>query len=714
MRREAPFFDSPIRNFLKPALQLSAATIYGAVAVFAIVCLFVLPLTPRILDLLLSLNLILSVILLLGALTVTDRTRLYAFPTVLLISTLFRLALSVSSCRLILLRGDQGLDAAGHVIGAFGGFVVSGDFFVGAIIFAVIAVVNFLVITRGSARVAEVAARFALDALPGRQLAIDADLRSGLINADSARRRRESLNEDSRFYGAMDGAMRFIQGDAIATLVIVLINALGGTAIGISRGLEFQQSLGTFGVLAIGDGLITILPTLMVSVCAGIVVTHVTEVRKIASAQAVLAHFAADRSVILMAAVFSLILGLLPALPILPFAVISVLLTAAALRSADSSPEQIAVAEGDGVVFADDAAAGATTSVPPLSLELEASLFPTGPASRSRFTSAYQRVRADVSDQLGILLPAVQVRLLGGVQRAKYRVLVRGHLVHESTLPEGKFVSGQTALLRTFGLDPQDQMKHPLTGQTGFWVGVESEALRGLRRLGLLVGDRVDYLAAQSVGCALSLIGELFGIDDTKAIIGELQQTNPALIDEVFRGNAITTAEVTDLFRRLLRARVSIKDRKLIFESIAEYLPLAPPAETRLEWLSALHDSVRYSMARSIVDGSVGPGERLRVLQLSEEIEDEFRSAESSRDGRWSRLAVDPEIAQDLLTRVDRFAVPVVERGLAPVVVVCAADVRTTVDEFFARRYANGGWLRTLSYEELERHVRPEDISVIG
>lgn len=307
-------------------LALGNEGVLVAFLVLGIVFLFVIPLTPRVLDVLIVLNIVISLTLLLRALFLEEAVDFFAFPALLLVTTLYRLGLNVSSTRLILLRGDEGTDVAGHVIESFGNFVVRGDFFVGAIIFAVIAIVNFVVIAKGSARVAEVAARFTLDALPGKQLSIDSDLRSGVLSKEDAHKLRESLVQESKFFGAMDGAMRFVQGDAIAGFVITCVNAIGGIILGVSRPeprrLSLSEAVNTFGILSIGDGLVSILPSLLISLCAGIVVTHVAGKSKRGTSGEIFAQILSEPRALLLSAVALLILSVIPGFPFLPFFVV--------------------------------------------------------------------------------------------------------------------------------------------------------------------------------------------------------------------------------------------------------------------------------------------------------------------------------------------------------------------------------------------------------
>lgn len=289
-----------------------------------IISLFLVPLPPAILDILLVVNILVSLVLLLRALFLQSPSELYSFPTILLVTTLFRLALNVSSTRLILVGGAENAAAAGAVIEYFGNFVVQGNFGVGAIIFALIAVVNFVVIAKGSARVAEVSARFALDSLPGKQLAVDSDLRAENISRDEAELRRSEIRRESQFFGAMDGAMKFVQGDAVAGFIVTFINLIGGVGLGVSSGMEFEQALSVFGLLTIGDGLVGILPSLLISVCAGVIVTHVGNADSDSAGTQILNQISADPRVLMIAGFVLMILGVL-GFPFLPFFVIGLL-----------------------------------------------------------------------------------------------------------------------------------------------------------------------------------------------------------------------------------------------------------------------------------------------------------------------------------------------------------------------------------------------------
>ncbi|MCC6954430.1 MAG: FHIPEP family type III secretion protein, partial [Deltaproteobacteria bacterium] len=512
-------------------------------AVVFLVALFLVPVPAAALDFLLVTNVVLSLALLLRAVLVRGRIELAAFPALLLISTLFRLGLNVSSTRLILLRGDEGSDVAGRVIETFGTFVVGGDFVVGAIVFGVIALVNFIVITRGAARVAEVSARFSLDALPGRQLAIDADQRNGSISSAEADRRRDELSRESQFFGSMDGAMRFVQGDAIATLVIVVINALGGMILGASRGLDLATSMQTFGVLAIGDGLVSIIPSLLVSVSAGIVVTN-SSGRDRRSVGESLPEMFADPRALALSGLVVVFMGFIPGFPLLPFSFTGLALVGLALRSGDparrvSFRDAAGMRSRFGEIFREpplvglEAASTSESHFAPIRVEIPTSESGTSIVDVAALQRELDSQRDELFRRRGVRLPAVTVSETPGLSSRQYRVRVRERIVRSNELPEsGIFVPLSRAALSTFGFEVVAQASHPLTPQSAAWVRQDGNAVQILKELEIESIDLTEYLALETVGAALSVIEELFGVDEVRGRVEELRRDHPHVVSE--------------------------------------------------------------------------------------------------------------------------------------------------------------------------------------
>lgn len=707
---------------------LVAALVLGTVA------LIIIPLPPVALDVLLVINLVVSLVLLMRSLLIQDPVQLYSFPTMLLLATLFRLALNVSSTRLILTRGQNGTDAAGQVIGSFGEFVVRGDFFVGVIVFGVIAVVNFLVIARGSARVAEVAARFVLDSLPGKQLAIDADLRGGTIDSAEAERRRTNLGRESQFFGAMDGAMKFVQGDAVAGLVIVVINAVGGVSLGVSRGSTVEDAIATFGVLTVGDGLVNIIPSLLLSLCAGIIVTHVTNEDSSGSAGEILGQFIGDRRALILSGATLFAIGLVPAFPQLPFITVALLLLGvAALAGSPQAVGQLAGAggaaagsrslpyrgdfrsAGEAVVLVDGPRSADV--VEGILLEADATVlapFLQDAQNAAGFAQYFNELRESVFRRLGMDLPICAIVPRSGLEPGGYRLLVREQLIRSGRLPLKRVcVVGGPSLLALFGVRNGSLVRHPVDNRSAYWIEPDPASIQALRHLNVEILLPTAFLAAEVAGGALEVADELFGLNEVKERTSQLRDRHKFLVDEIFDRSLISYSELTEVLRRLLRERVSIRDLKLILEGVAEFASMQSDPRDRQEWLSELHTFLRLVLARSIV-GSTGQNRSLRVFLVSSEIEDELRSAMSMWDQGRARLPLDPQLELELRENARRMFSPVLERGMVPVVMLCSGDVRPGVQELFSRQLPGSDWFRTIAYEELETGSQPEAIGVLS
>ncbi|MFN8391714.1 MAG: flagellar biosynthesis protein FlhA [Bdellovibrionota bacterium] len=736
------------------AAGLGARGIVVSILVLMLVGFIIIPLPTHVLDVFLVANIVLALIVLLRALSVSDPVRLFSFPTVLLFATLFRLALNVSSTRLILLRGhDEQLEAAGEVIGSFGSFAVGGEMVVGSIVFLLIAVVNFVVIAKGSARVAEVAARFVLDSMPGKQLAIDAEARAGIITSEEAASRRQELTRESQFYGAMDGAMKFVQGDAIAGLVIVFINAVGGLIIGtVQKGMALNDALGVYGVLAIGDGLVNIVPSLLMSLSAGVIVTHVGGSAERGSAGEMFTQLVADPTALFMSAGALLVAGTLPGLPLLPFSFVAFLLIVVgaglrylALQGGGTLPFEVTLLEGEGEGQAKLPTAGTRpqigwgesadrhggvagkrdTKEPALepellTLEVDARIWS---AVLRASAGAADKLNADFSDlaarlqrERGVSLPPLVLREATLSQPGEYRVFVREQIVRSGVLPAGHlFLTATSSSLAVFGVQAAGNGRHPLDSRTGEWVSAKAAGLDAFRRLGADLLSLEQYLLYEVVGAAFHVVDEIFGLDEVKGLVQGLRERHKMLVEEIFDKGVLSFAELTELLRRLVREHVSIRDLKLILEGVSEFASSqGVDQEDRREWLNELHAFLRVVLHRTILRDALGAGEKLRVFVLSEEVEEEFRSILTVWESRRSGPPLDPELQSQLKENAKKMFHPVLERGNLPVVLVCAGDIRQAVQEFFHRQLSASDWIRTLAYQELDGGYRPESIGVLG
>lgn len=732
-------------------VSLSSQGLTISVILFAIIALFLVPLPPAILDLLIAANIVIALVLLLRGVYLQDPVRLYSFPTILLFTTLFRLALNVSSTRLILLNGDQGKDAAGSVIASFGKFVAGDDFVVGAIIFSVIAIVNFVVIAKGSARVAEVSARFALDALPGKQLAIDSDVRSGRISPDQAAIRRDELMRESQFYGAMDGSMKFVQGDAIAGFVITFINAIGGVSIGLSRGLGFSEAVNNFGVLTIGDGLVSILPSLLISVCAGIVVTHVKDPASTSSSMQMMRQVIAEPQSVVIAALAVVVLSVIPGIPFLPFFLVgSMLLIWAGAEWATASESKLAttgslqnalplssvrVDDERGLGWtgeyglpaqiksaaSDSASARAVISyfsVRALTLEVDAGSLATYLGTEGNeaknLRGYFNMLRDERYRKRGVLVPDLQLVVNQSLPPNRYRVLVRERVVREGLIqPEELFVVANESLLASTGIQSLNSAVHPLNGRSANWVHNSEGGIRSLEHLGVEVLRPYQFLCLEAIGAAFEYAVELFGVDEIKSILELIKNDHATLIQEVFDKEIVSFAEFGEMARRLIREHVSVRDLKIILEGILEYHTLHPEFEDRAEWLAGLHGFLRLVLSRSIIADSIGPSGQLRTFVLSPEVEQEFRAAVSAWDEPRTKLPLEPDTELALRNSARVIFSPVLERGALPIVVLCPGEIRRAVQEFFDSQPGKPEWFRAIAFEELDSSHRPASVGVL-
>jgi type III secretion protein V len=551
-----------------------------AALVLAVVAMLVVPLPRPLLDLLLALNLGISVALLMAALVTPRPLQFAAFPTLLVVTTLFRVGLEVSVTRLILADAD-----AGDVVRAFGGSVVAGSLVVGIVVFAVITVVQLVVVARGAERVAEVAARFALDAMPGKQMAIDGELRSGAIDAAAARRRRTDLERESQLYGAMDGAMRFVKGDAIAAIVIVVINLIGGLVIGIGqRGMSADQAIHTYSLLSIGEGLVAQIPALVVAVASGLLVTRVASTgdRSLGDAMgdSLGAALGGQPRVLGAAAVLLGALGVVPGLPFVPFAVLGALAGGAAVLAARARPTPAAVL---------DEAGAATAPGPRLALRLASALHAELAAHTAHHHVALARIRGEVGARAGTPLPPLAI--------------------------ERDPVLANEAVLA-------------IDGTPAAWIAGASVS---------------DVLAGLPAALA-PLAAELLTVDRVAALVERTAATAPLLVREVVP--RITALPVlTEVLRSLAREQVPLDDLAAILDAIA--LAPAPAGGFTGRDTAALAEHLRGQLRRQI-SARWAPRGQLAVYTVDAMIEDAVRSSIDRRDGA-AVLAIEPAIAQDII-----------------------------------------------------------------
>ncbi|HYQ46522.1 MAG TPA: flagellar biosynthesis protein FlhA [Polyangiaceae bacterium] len=644
---------SPALNLIRPKARFGVADAVLAGVVIAVVGLMVVPLPTWLLDLLIASNLAASVVVLLVSMYVSEALKIASFPTLLLITTLIRLSLNVSSTRLILLQAD-----AGEVIRAFGQFVVRGNYVVGAVIFLILTIIQFIVIAKGSERVAEVGARFALDAMPGKQMAIDAELRSGAIDGNEARARRRTLVRESQFYGAMDGAMKFVKGDVIASLLITVVNILGGLAIGIAqKGLEPVAALKRYGLLTIGDGLVTQIPALLIATGAGVLVTRVASEEADTPLGVELAsQLFGQPQALRVGGIFVLLLAAIPGLPTLPFVAIGVLLLFGSrargkvMRKAEQAPMTDVTPRRTG-----SAAMRFVPTVTPWGLEVSSDLVGFedddvrgSEVRRPGLRSAISAVREIVFRDLGVPLPP-------------------GRLAENAQLPPRHVV---------FSI-------HEVPARV-FTIPAE-------------VGDAsiAEFIVGQALAVLNTRAVDFLGIAETQGLLDELEQIAPATVRQVVP-KPIAVTLLADVLRRLVEERVNVRDLRAILEA------LALVGNVERDPLN-LAEFVRSQLRRPLTHALTQGGRELSVVLLEPQIEDAVRSA-ISRTPAGSFLTLAPAAARDVVAAVRRALAQAPSEG--PLVVLTQPDIRRFVRKLLELDLRE---VRVVSYAELlpEVAIRP-------
>lgn len=707
-----------------------------------LICFIIIPIPRLLLDLLLIFNLVVSLILLLRSLSINSPIKLFIFPTFLLFGTLLRLALNVSSTRLILLNGDQGVDAAGEVIKSFGSFVVQNDFIVGAIVFSLITIINFIVISKGSARVAEVAARFALDSLPGKQMAIDADLRAGMISQEEAVQRREVLAQESQFYGSMDGAMKFVQGDAIAGLIIVFVNSIGGIVVGGRKGLEISSAVDIYGLLAIGDGLVNIIPSLLMSLAAGMVITNTNYSKSKGPSSDIFVQLVAEPKILLLIGFSLLFLGLVPGLPLLPFFLVGGFLLVLGFvmiwvlpstnlvklfekqglntNKNSNSEDSLSWSANKGLGFDEDSLLSNDTSeMPVLVLEIDKNhLEPylknnKKKNSEGSLEEVFSSLVSTIYRDRGVNLPRCKFVASSNVGDFSYQVLVRGKIVRKGKVHiDAKFVIASQKVLSILGAHILSVENHPYDNRKGYWVDIQNKKEDGLKALGLVMANVETFLSYQVIGAAFEMIEEIIGLNEIKNLIQQEREHNSQIIEEVFDKNIISYAEFTEIVRRLISENINVRDVKIILEIVAEFAAFNNEIKDRQEWINELHNFIRINFSRFICQ-SIFQTEKPRVFSLSTEIEENFRDIINDWSGRKRKPPLEPTFENKLIDVSNKLFSPVLEQGELPLVILSSNDVRQIIQEFYRRRFP-ANLIKVVSYQELEGFTPPQLVAEVG
>jgi flagellar biosynthesis protein FlhA len=683
-------------NALKHAKKY--ADLVAAGVVVLVVVMMVVPLPPMLLDLAITLNISAALAIVVATLYVPRALDFSAFPSLLLLTTLFRLAINVSVTRLILLHGD-----AGGVVKAFGTFVVGGNVVVGLVVFLILVVIQFVVVTNGAGRVAEVGARFTLDAMPGKQMAIDADLNAGQITEEEARRRRDDIAREADFYGAMDGASKFVKGDAMAAVLITAINLIGGIAVGVmQQGRSFSDAIQHFSLLSIGDGLAAQIPALLISVAAGIIVTRSASQADLGSDVA--RQIGTQRKAPIVAGVVICLFALVPGLPKVPFLVIGGLFIVAGRAIGDLLDER----EKEAAAEAAEAARPVPTtprdqaldalSIDPVELSIGFGLVPlVDGGSGGSLLARVGAVRRQVAAELGAVIPPVRIHDDVGLGSHDYLMKVRGNEVARGSVMAG----------HQLALDPGDAVgqlagiptTEPAFGLPAVWIPDPARA--EAEALGYTVVDAESVIVTHLTETIRGHVAELLTRQDVRALLDRLKESNAAVVEEVVP-ELLSVGEIQRVLQALLREGVSIRDLGAIVEAVGDRARITRDPVLLAEY-------ARQALGRAIVMPHVDAEQRLRAISLDPAIEQEISdSIAQTADGEY--LAMEPTRAHALVRSLAAQAEHAVARGGRPVV-ICSSRVRRHLRRLVEQTLPQ---LSVCAYNEIAPGISVETIGVVS
>ncbi|WP_051916755.1 MULTISPECIES: flagellar biosynthesis protein FlhA [unclassified Serratia (in: enterobacteria)] len=691
-------------NFMRRLNALKQMHVGVPVLLLSVLAMVILPLSPLVLDVLFTFNIVLAVIVLLVAVGSKRVLDFSIFPTILLLTTLMRLTLNVASTRVVLLHGHEGEGAAGKVIEAFGQVVIGGNFVVGFVVFVILMIINFVVVTKGAERISEVSARFTLDALPGKQMAIDADLNAGIINQQQAKARRKEVASEADFYGAMDGASKFVRGDAVAGIMVLIINIIGGISIGIFKyNLDASQAFQQYVLLTIGDGLVAQIPSLLLATAAAIIVTRVSDGEDVSDE--IKTQLLAKPNILYTAAFVMFVLAIVPGMPHIAFLVFTGLLLFAGWRqskvvhTAEPETDMEAITEA---ISGDNEPTVSWESIPqvePIGLNLGYKLVTlVDNAKGSPLSQRIRGARQVISETCGVLLPEIRIRENFRLKPAQYAIHINGIRVALGEVHAEKLMAipGTELYGEIDGVLDTD----PAYGMAVVWIDPEQKA-RALN-LGYQVVDCASVVATHVNKVARQYLPELFNYDDITHLHARLAQRAPKLAEDL--NNALNYSLLLRIYRQLLLEQVSLKDIVTISSTLVE-----SAAVTKDPLLLAA--DVRYALRRSIVNAINGDRGSLSAFTVDSELENMLLNAlnQSQQAGKVAldNFPVDPNILQQLQNTMPMIYEQMKAKGLPPLLLV-TPQLRPLLSRY-GRLFAPG--LNVLSYNEI-----PDDsnLSVVG
>ncbi|MDM5232248.1 flagellar biosynthesis protein FlhA [Lysinibacillus pakistanensis] len=665
-------------------------------AVILIVAMLIIPLPPWMLSFLIVINITLGLIVLLTAMSMKEALDFSIFPSVILLLTLFRLGLSVSTTRAILANGD-----AGAVVETFGDFVVGGNVLVGLVVFLILVLIQFIVITKGAERVAEVAARFTLDAMPGKQMSIDADLNAGIISEREARERRDKVSGEADFYGAMDGATKFVKGDAIASMVMVIINLLFGIIIGVVQmKLPFAEAATHFSKLTVGDGIVSQIPALLISTATGIVVTRASS--KGSLGQDITGQLFAQAKLLYVAGGTIVLLGLFTPIPNWVTLPIGISLIAGAYMMERKKPED----EEELLEIEEEVATDGMKSpenvvnllnVDPIEFEFGYGLIPLVDAAQGGdLLDRVIMIRRQLALELGIVIPVVRIRDNIQLQPNEYRIKIKGN----------EMARGELLLDHYLAMSPGDDDSiegidtvEPSFGLPAKWI--TEQVKEDAEMFGYTVVDPPSVVSTHLTEMIRANAYELLGRQETKQLIDHLRETHPILVEELTPA-PLSTGEIQKVLGKLLRENVSVRNLPIIFETLADYAKLTSDTDLLTEY-------VRQSLARQITSQFVGDGSSLKVITVSGKVEKMIADSIQQTD-HGNYLAMDPQDSQIVLESIaaEIERVSFMEQSA---IILCSPAVRMYLRQLTERYFPQ---IPVLSYNELDATVEIQSVGVVN
>lgn len=667
-----------------------------AFMVVGILVFMVLPLPAILLDLLLTLNITFSIVLLLVGMYILNPLELSSFPAILLIATLFRLSLNIASTRIILLHGAEGAGAAGKVISAFGNFVVGGNYLVGIIVFLILVIINFVVITKGAGRIAEVAARFTLDAMPGKQMSIDADLNAGLITDEEARHRREEIAREAEYYGSMDGANKFVRGDAIAGIVITLINILGGLVVGVfQNGMTFTHAVQNYTLLTVGDGLVSQVPALIVSTAAGIIVSRAgneSSLGREITSQVLFHHRAIG-----IAGVILFGFALVPGLPSLPFMMVAIVCAFLAYTVYRASRSAEAEAAAEAIQVEPEAVSDRVEALPPLdrlSIEVGYGLIPLVDIDQDgELLNRIRSIRQQTAREIGVIVPPIHIQDNMQLKPGAYTILLKGN----------EIASGELMLNHYLAMDPGDARgkpdgiptQEPTYGLPAVWI--KASAKEKAMAEGFTVVDLATVMTTHLSDVINRHAHELIGRQEVQQLLDSLKPSYPKVVDELVP-NLMSLGGVVKVLQKLLREQVPIRDLLAILETLADWAPMTKD-------IDILCEHVRQTLSRTIVKKYQGADGQLPVVVLDQGIESSVADAVQRTD-HGSFIAMEPRLMEKIVKALGKHIETFMQMNAQPVV-VCSAQIRSHFKKLIDRFVPN---LVVLSYDEVMNNVQIQPI----